>query len=65
MFVTEQIIAAHALAREDGFRAADDCSVAQHAGIRVQIVDSGAYNFKITTQDDLALAELLLVSREY
>lgn len=60
VFVREQIIAAHEKAWEAGVSATDDCGVAQRAGIRIQMVDAGAYNIKITTQEDLALAEAIL-----
>lgn len=60
VFVREQIIAAHEKAWEAGVTATDDCGVAQRAGIRVRMVDAGAYNIKITTQEDLALAEAFL-----
>lgn len=60
VFVRGQIIAAHEKAWEAGVSATDDCGVAQRAGIRIQMVDAGAYNIKITTQEDLALAEAIL-----
>ena len=64
VFVREQIIAAHELAAAEGFMATDDCGVAQHAGIRVRMVDAAGYNIKITTPDDLELARALLGGEE-
>ncbi|MBT6407396.1 MAG: 2-C-methyl-D-erythritol 4-phosphate cytidylyltransferase, partial [Rhodospirillaceae bacterium] len=38
----------------------DDASVAEHAGIAVELVDGSENNVKLTTQDDLVRAERLL-----
>jgi 2-C-methyl-D-erythritol 4-phosphate cytidylyltransferase len=44
-------------------QATDDAWLVERAGGRVVIVDAPAGNFKITTPDDLRVAELLLASR--
>jgi 2-C-methyl-D-erythritol 4-phosphate cytidylyltransferase len=54
------ILDAHRLAAEDGFTGVDTASVAEHAGHRVRVVEGTRVNFKITTADDLVLAELVL-----
>ncbi len=49
---------------EDVLRqATDDAWLIEQLGGRVQVVDGGARNIKITTPTDLRLAELLLVER--
>lgn len=59
VFVTGRILAAHTKAEQDGFAATDDCAVAQYAGISVQMVEGSKHNIKLTTPEDLALAEAL------
>ena len=57
-FLLSEIHQAHvkaALANPHGFT--DDAAVAEHAGIKVRLVDGNADNFKITTKSDLHQAE--------
>ncbi len=57
-FLVEEIQQAHekaALINPHGFT--DDAAVAEYAGMSVKLVSGNADNFKITTKDDLALAE--------
>jgi 2-C-methyl-D-erythritol 4-phosphate cytidylyltransferase len=54
------ILDAHRLAVADGFTGVDTASVAEHAGQRVRVVEGSRVNFKITTAEDLVLAELVL-----
>lgn len=57
-FKLANIHAAHAKAalhNPDGFT--DDAAVAEYAGMSVKLVEGNSDNFKITTKDDLALAE--------
>lgn len=55
------ILAAHARAAEAGFHdATDDAAIAEWAGLAVALVASSARNFKITTPEDMAMAEDLL-----
>ena len=51
---------AHKKAAEDGFEVTDDCSVAEYVGINIKMVEGSANNIKLTTQEDLVLAEALL-----
>jgi 2-C-methyl-D-erythritol 4-phosphate cytidylyltransferase len=44
-------------------RAPDDAWLIEHRGGVVRVIDAGQPNFKITTPDDLQLAELLLSKR--
>jgi 2-C-methyl-D-erythritol 4-phosphate cytidylyltransferase len=41
----------------------DDCGVAEHAGYQVKMIMGNYENFKITTPEDLALAELVIRGR--
>ncbi|MEI7889496.1 MAG: 2-C-methyl-D-erythritol 4-phosphate cytidylyltransferase [Actinomycetes bacterium] len=43
--------------------ATDDAALAEALGLAVQLVDSPSENFKVTTQNDLDLAELILGRR--
>lgn len=51
---------AYALARERGLGATDDAALVEAAGGTVRLVPDSPRNLKITTADDLALAERLL-----
>ena len=50
---------AHARAARGGHRATDDAALVEAMGIRVRLVPDSARNLKVTTPEDLALAELL------
>ena len=54
---------AHARAQQQGIPATDDAALVEQMGQRVRIVLGGAGNFKITTPDDLVVAEALLQSK--
>jgi len=56
----------HALARPDAALAAatDDASLVEAAGGTIRVVPAPRTNFKVTTPEDLHLAELLLRDRE-
>lgn len=47
-------------ARENGGEYTDDCQLAERAGISVHLCDGDATNLKITTPEDLVLAEAIL-----
>ena len=51
-------------AKGDGFTATDDNSLIEHLGYRVYMVECGGLNIKITTPEDLTLAEAILRMRE-
>jgi 2-C-methyl-D-erythritol 4-phosphate cytidylyltransferase len=51
---------AHEEARREGFRGTDDASLVERLGIPVKILQGSRLNFKITTPEDLVLAEALL-----
>lgn len=50
-------------AREDNFLGSDDSSLVERLGIRVKAVPGEYENIKITTPDDLKVAEVLFYSR--
>ena len=50
---------AHARASRDCHRATDDAALVETIGIPVRLVPDSALNLKVTTREDLALAELL------
>jgi len=54
------ILRAHEEARREGFLGTDDASLVERLGIPVKILHGSRFNFKITTPEDLALAEALL-----
>jgi len=51
---------AYRSARAEGFLGTDDATVARRSGATVKLVEGSAFNFKVTTPSDLALATLLL-----
>jgi len=59
-FKTEIIKEAHKRAREDDFISTDDTSLAERLGYKVKITPGHYDNIKITTPDDLILAEKIL-----
>jgi 2-C-methyl-D-erythritol 4-phosphate cytidylyltransferase len=54
---------AHRAAVRDGFRGTDDTSLVERLGISVQMIRGDYGNIKITTPEDLILAEAMLVGR--
>lgn len=62
-FAIELIQRAHQLAHKHRFIATDDASVAEFAGERVTVVTGDQDNIKITTPQDLILAQAILKQR--
>ncbi len=56
-------LTAFAAARRDGFLGTDDVQLLERLGLVVTLVTGDACNLKLTTPDDLALAEALLHAR--
>jgi 2-C-methyl-D-erythritol 4-phosphate cytidylyltransferase len=54
---------AHRAAVRDGFRGTDDTSLVERLGIAVRMIRGDYGNIKITTPEDLILAEALLAGR--
>lgn len=63
VFETEIYRASAYLAISDKLSVTDDCSLAEHAGFPVRIVDCGKENLKITEPVDLYFAEAVLKMR--
>ena len=62
-FVAAALRAAHERAAAEGFSATDDAALLEWAGYKVRTVLGDPANFKVTTPEDLARAELLLSGR--
>ena len=60
VFKYELILKAHETACRDGFRGTDDALLLEQLGIDVKIILGSKTNIKITTPQDLALAEAIL-----
>ncbi len=58
------IRAAHERARREGWEVTDDAALAERVGIRVKVVEGSYDNIKVTTPEDLALAELIHSRRQ-
>ncbi len=59
-FRFDQILAAHHQALQEGFLGTDDCSLLERFNGLVKIVNGSYRNIKITTPEDLVLAEAFL-----
>ncbi len=59
-FRTDWLSCAHLQAKKDGISATDDAALLEHYGYPVHIVEGDYSNIKITTPDDLVMAEALL-----
>ncbi|MEK0317559.1 2-C-methyl-D-erythritol 4-phosphate cytidylyltransferase [Cohnella sp. 56] len=62
-FRRAELMDAHDRARADGAQATDDAMLLERLGRQVAIVESDYSNLKITTPEDLPIAELLLERR--
>lgn len=58
-FFTHEIKQAHSRARESGLTVTDDCALMEQYGRTVTIIESSDINIKITTPEDLWLAEAI------
>ena len=63
VFRTSLYRAAAYTAYKEGYEATDDNSLVEYVGHPVYLVECGANNIKITTQDDLAVAEAIIKAR--
>ena len=64
IFKRSAYLVSAAKAKKDGIKVTDDCMMAEHAGFAVKLVDCGRENIKLTTRDDLTLAEIIIKKRE-
>ena len=51
-------------AKDADFEFTDDCSILEYAGFDVCVVDGSYENIKITTIDDIDIAEAILLRRQ-
>ena len=63
VFRTKLYRAAAYTALKEGYAATDDSSLVEFVGAPVRLVECGAQNIKITTHDDMAIAEGVLSKR--
>lgn len=61
-FRRDLLMRAHARAVRDGIIATDDADLVEQLGASVEVVEGSALNFKVTTAEDLRLAELAATS---
>ena len=64
VFSADLIKAALTNARKKSVEVTDDCMAAELIGFPVHITEGSAYNIKITTKDDLLMAEAILLKRD-
>ncbi len=58
------ILAAHEAAAAEGFLGTDDCSLLERMNVPVRLLEGSYRNLKITTPEDLVMAEALLAGGE-
>jgi len=63
-FRTSLILEAHRKAIEDGFIGTDDAMLVERLGLPVEVVEDSEDNIKITTVEDLELAEMFLKQQD-
>ena len=64
VFDRDRIIAAHERAIEDGFEPTDDCALLERYGGRIRITEGSYENIKLTTPEDIEVAEKILSRRK-
>lgn len=64
VFERNLILKAHKYAIEKEIEVTDDCALAELCGERVKVIDGSYDNIKITTPEDLTVAENILKRRE-
>lgn len=64
VFTPEELMKAYQRARMDEFYGTDDALLVERAGGRIKIIEGSYENIKITTPEDIVLAEAILKKRE-
>lgn len=59
-FRRSDLLLAHKQAESEGFTGTDDASLVERMGKAVKVVEGGYHNIKITTPEDLGIAESIL-----
>ena len=52
------------MAKKDGAMVTDDCAMCERLGFKVKMVECGRSNIKLTSREDLTLAEAILTARK-
>ena len=63
VFRKAELLRAYEIAEEDGFTGTDEASLAEHAGVCVHVAEGSEENLKLTTPDDILVAESILKRR--
>lgn len=63
-FLTEHLHKMYQNALQNGIIGTDDCYLAEQLGLRIKMVEGNSDNIKITTYDDLLLAEQIIDKRK-
>ena len=63
-FSRSLLVAANEKAEADGFLGTDDASLVERYGAKVHVVMDSYENIKVTTPEDLVVAEALLQKRQ-
>jgi 2-C-methyl-D-erythritol 4-phosphate cytidylyltransferase len=64
VFMADIYRAALYTAEKDGVRATDDSMLAERLGFKVKMVECGNENIKLTTPNDIYIAEAILRARQ-
>lgn len=62
-FYLNEILDLHKKAHDEGFCATDDCMIAERYGLNIKITNGSYDNIKLTTPEDMAIAEQILKRR--
>lgn len=64
VFLANMYRAAAYMAVRENFVGTDDCVLCERLGFKVQLVDTGRFNIKVTYPEDLILAEMITAYRD-
>ena len=63
VFERDLLIRAHIKAAEEGFEPTDDCTLIERIGGRIKITEGSYNNIKLTTPEDIPVAERIIADR--
>lgn len=64
VFLKDVLLKAYKQAYEENYYGTDDCSLVEKTGKRIYLIHSDYFNIKITTPEDLTIAEAIMKSQE-